>query len=150
MTSEERIHDLLDHDQWANKRVLDLALEIGDIPDKAKDLFSHIINAQTIWISRIESIKMAAEPWKPINSSDWNESLHLNSEVLKVISRRGGLDDSFSYQNTKGETFSNAVGDILYQLVMHSQYHRGQIIQLLKPLTDSKLPSTDYIFYKRS
>ena len=32
-----------------------------------------------------------------------------------------------SYKNTKGESWTNSVEDILMHVVMHSAYHRGQI-----------------------
>jgi uncharacterized damage-inducible protein DinB len=32
-----------------------------------------------------------------------------------------------AYTNTKGEPWTNTVGDILTHVVLHSAYHRGQI-----------------------
>ena len=38
-----------------------------------------------------------------------------------------GFEKNVAYQNTKGESWSNSVDDILTHVIMHSAYHRGQI-----------------------
>lgn len=58
------------------------------------------------------------------------------------------LKKKISYKNSRGERFENSVRDILFHVINHSTYHRGQIA------TDCKLHgmtplATDYIFYKR-
>ena len=37
------------------------------------------------------------------------------------------LDARITYANSKGESFSSTVEDVLMHVVMHSAYHRGQI-----------------------
>ena len=39
----------------------------------------------------------------------------------------GELDRTIEYRNTKGESWSNRIEDVLMHVIMHSAYHRGQI-----------------------
>ncbi|MCF8317339.1 MAG: hypothetical protein K9I02_01220 [Haliscomenobacter sp.] len=53
-----------------------------------------------------------------------------------------------NYSNSKGQLFSNSIQDMLFHIINHSTYHRGQVAtefkrQGLEPLV------TDYIFFKR-
>ena len=50
--------------------------------------------------------------------------------------------------NSKGETFSNKIKDILFHIINHSTYHRAQIATDLKQNGIEPI-NTDYIFYKR-
>jgi uncharacterized damage-inducible protein DinB len=57
------------------------------------------------------------------------------------------LAQTIQYSNSKGQPFKNSAGDILFQVINHSTYHRGQIATEfrqsgLEPLL------TDYIYYK--
>lgn len=54
------------------------------------------------------------------------------------------LAESVSYMNSKGESWSNSVHDILTHVVMHSAYHRGQIAAEMRAA--GKQPAyTDFI-----
>lgn len=58
------------------------------------------------------------------------------------------LEGSIHYANSTGRQFTNTVGDILFHIINHSTYHRGQLAtefrrSRLDPLV------TDYIFHKR-
>jgi len=52
------------------------------------------------------------------------------------------------YSNSKGETFTNLVKDIIFHIINHSTYHRGQIAMEFRQSGLEPL-NTDYIFYKR-
>lgn len=77
---------------------------------------------------------------KHINEENFTESLSIISayDFNKVI----------SYKNSKGLSFENSVQDILFHIINHSTYHRGQITSDCK--LNGMIPLvTDYIFYKR-
>lgn len=52
------------------------------------------------------------------------------------------------YKTSKGDAFQNTVKDILFHIINHSTYHRGQIAANCKEYGIEPLMS-DYIFYKR-
>ncbi|MGN6802128.1 MAG: DinB family protein [Ginsengibacter sp.] len=71
-----------------------------------------------------------------------------NFEQSLLILENFDFDNTIHYANTKGEAFNNSVRDILFHIINHSTYHRGQIaasfrVQGLEPLV------SDYVFYKR-
>ncbi len=58
--------DLQLYNQWANGVVAD-SLEKNDVPEKATDLMSHIINANILWLDRLEGRDSGVEVWKVYN-----------------------------------------------------------------------------------
>jgi uncharacterized damage-inducible protein DinB len=54
------------------------------------------------------------------------------------------LESGITYRNTKGEPWTNSVGDILMHVTMHSAYHRGQIAAAMR--AEGHAPAyTDFI-----
>jgi uncharacterized damage-inducible protein DinB len=56
---------------------------------------------------------------------------------------------SVAYVNSKGEDWTTAVDDILFHVVLHSTYHRGQVAHVLR--AGGATPAyTDYVHCVRS
>ncbi|MEB2775570.1 DinB family protein [Algoriphagus sp. D3-2-R+10] len=111
-------------------------------------LANHILNAQQVWIDRINQYKTQIKPWDdfPIASfSERNE--RLNEEVKKVLESKD-VEEIISYQNFAGVRFESKILDVLIHLVNHSTYHRGQIALLMRKLGMEPI-SSDYIHFKR-
>lgn len=144
--------NLFAFEAWANKEIADCLLSVNPLPGKAMSVMSHIINAQKIWLCRIKNEKTDAEVWEVYDKSDLGIELKKSTDDLKnfVSSlNEENLNDVILYTNTKGESFESVMHDILTHLIIHSSYHRGQIILEIKPLVKS-LPYTDYINYVRT
>ena len=54
------------------------------------------------------------------------------------------LAEPRTYVNTKGETHTTAVGDVLLHVLLHSAYHRGQIASVVRA-AGAEPAYTDYI-----
>ncbi|MBK7343816.1 MAG: hypothetical protein IPJ06_12440 [Saprospiraceae bacterium] len=136
-----------DYDHWANRRLFTLTSGLAEAPEKSRLLASHILNAQRIWISRINEEESPLQVWELIPDDRWDHWLDRNRADMKVIlsQKRGNL--VVQYRNTEGKTFRSSQSDILQHVLMHGAYHRGQIAQLIRPLTE--VPYTDFIFYTR-
>lgn len=119
-----------------------------NLPEKSLQLINHTLNAQEIWNYRVLQ--------KPVNTKVWDirpldklkDINNYNLETSILIIDNYDFEKVIDYINSKGERFSNTVRDILFHVINHSTYHRGQIA------TDCKLNGmiplvTDYIFYKR-
>ena len=141
------LKDHFDYDHWANKRLFDLTRSTLDAPEKASILASHILNAQRIWISRIHEEDSPLEVWESIPSEKWGYWLDRNREDMAAIlsQKQGNL--VVQYRNSEGKTFRSSQSDILQHMLLHGAYHRGQIAQLIRPMTE--VPYTDFIFYTR-
>jgi len=130
---------LVAYDRWANGATLDALRGVegraGSAPPKALALFAHIVAAEALWLGRL------------VRSGDpvavWPEHTLLESAAaLADLERRWDdwfaalaperLLESVTYVNSRGEEWTNTVGDVLSHVVLHSHYHRGQIATLLR------------------
>jgi uncharacterized damage-inducible protein DinB len=119
------------------------------VPESSLRLYSHILNAHHIWNQRITGKGSAFGVWE-VHNSNALEAINLaNHEATAAILSQGNLQSNIHYYNTQGQGFSNSVQDILFHIINHSTYHRGQLAldfrqNGLTPVV------TDYIFYMRS
>jgi uncharacterized damage-inducible protein DinB len=143
---------LFEYDLWANTHVIE-SLKNHNISDsKIELLFSHILNSQQIWYSRLKGNQKGQSPWDIIPTQDFQEVLkivnhnwveYLDKSTIKTIEK------TLEYKNISGEPFKNTIQDILTHLINHSTYHRAQISQQIKSLGKTP-PLTDFIAYART
>ncbi len=144
--------NLFRYESWANEEVSACLTKLDDPPEKAISLMSHIINAQDVWLCRITGKSYDVNSvWKTLSKSDIPAALSRSSSALCDYVNNlteGDIEKTIEYTNIKGEGFKSILKDILTHLIIHSAYHRGQIVMLLKQ--DVKvLPATDYIKFVR-
>lgn len=120
---------LFAYDSWANREVLG-SLSANDSSRQSLKLMAHILGAEEVWYSRIRSQKPVLAVWPELTAEDCrNQEQRLRnswSEYLDKIQPHQ-LSSEVSYKNSKGESWTSRVDDILLHVVMHSAYHRGQI-----------------------
>ncbi|MEO8795599.1 MAG: DinB family protein [Daejeonella sp.] len=116
--------------------------------EKAEQLFSHVLSAQHVWMKRILGEKEELGIWQLHDRKLFREIHNSNFLMIDKILDQIELENEIKYRNSSGQEFSNKVKDILFHVVNHSTYHRGQIATLLKAAGISP-PVTDYIMLKR-
>jgi uncharacterized damage-inducible protein DinB len=133
--------DLLEHlrrqfayDAWANREVLTvIASGSGSAP--AIKLLAHIFSAERLWLERIRQQPQSLPVWPEFAldrcEAQIDELAQLWREYLAQLSP-AALSHKISYKNSKGESWSSTVQDILTHVVLHSSYHRGQIASLMR------------------
>ena len=140
---------LFEYNLHFNQKITDLITNRPNtISEKSRKLFNHVLNAHHIWNSRILEKQIEYQTWsihpddllKDINSRNFNETRY----ILKNIA----LEKTVSYKNSKGQSFENKISDILFHIINHSTYHKGQIATDFRQNGIEPL-NTDYIFYKR-
>jgi len=118
-----------------------------NISNKCLELLAHLHNVHAIWNSRILG---EADPVKSWEHHDLAMLPQLNAEnsriSLEIVAQRS-LNETIEFQTANGDTFYATIRDILFQIINHSTYHRGQIAvefrkRGLVPLL------TDYMLYK--
>ena len=115
---------------------------------KSLKIFSHILNAHQIWNNRIDCKQKAFGVWKIHKVEDLKALDHANYEhTLRII---GHIDLNRLMHDAvnKGRFSEVNARTILFHIINHSTYHRGQIAsefrkEGLEPL------ATDYIFFKQ-
>ncbi len=145
---KDKITDLLKYTFHYNREIIVLLKNnLSQLDEKAIQLIDHTINAHQIWNSRVlkeQSFgvwqKNEVENWEMINERNFENSIRILNNF--------DLEERVIYQNSKGDQFENTVFEMIFHVINHSTYHRGQINSLLKKSGIEPL-FTDYIFYKR-
>ena len=140
------------YEKWACEQVFEAVLKMKEIPDRAKQLISHILTAQQIWHVRLTGGDFTSSAFTNIDNSEWMQRLDSNMNNMKQYVHSINDNDFkklITYTNTKGDIFNNSVAEILTHITHHSAYHRGQIIQLIRPFIDQP-PATDFIAFSRN
>lgn len=139
--------ELIDYTKVADQRLVSIFETNLNVPEKAKSLFSHVLNAQHIWAKRILNETASYAVWSVHQSNEFAAIVEENYQLFKRILATVSLTQTIVYRNTYGE-YENVVNDILFHTVNHSTYHRAQIASMLKS-ADITPPVTDYIILKR-
>lgn len=141
--------ELFEYSHHFNQKLSDV---FNDSPDKTSEkavkLFNHLLNAHQFWNNRIEPKQATFGIWELHSVQDLKNIGQTNYEQTLQILDKFDLNETINYSNSKGQAFSNSIRDILFHVINHSTYHRGQIaiefrLHGLEPLV------TDYTFYKR-
>ncbi len=150
--SPDEIRRMFTYDAWANREALASLAKASNPPLKAVRVMAHIIAADTLWYDRVVSRPQTMPVWPEFTvaqcAAPLDEIMRLWQERLSKI----GADEFaalVSYKNSKGESFSSSLGDILTHLTHHSAHHRGQIATLLRD-SGHEPAYTDFIHWVRT
>lgn len=140
--------ELFQYNNLFNQEIISVLTENSErVSEKCKKLLSHILNAHQIWNCKFQPGQLPYGAWEIHQIQDLNEIDKKNFENSILILDKFELSQTIQYLNSKGQVFNNSVRDILFQVINHSTYHRGQIATEfrqsgLEPLL------TDWIYYK--
>jgi uncharacterized damage-inducible protein DinB len=140
---------------WANTTVLQRLDEIAatgaEVPAVALRLFSHVLNAQAIWIARIGGTASPVKVWQEHDLAGCHALHEQTSEPLHqlmVHADETELQRLISYTNSLGASYESLVHDILTHAVVHASYHRAQVATRLRDHGFEPVNS-DFITYCR-
>jgi len=147
---KEFFKELLTYGHQANQYLWDAMMKNGEkVPEKSVKYYNHILNAHQIWNNRIDPKSTLFGPWESRQILGEREIDQRNYAHTLTILDRHELDRIIGYINdSTGKSFSNSLRDILFHLINHSTYHRGQIASDFRQNGLEPL-NTDYIVYKR-
>jgi len=122
------------YDAWANRECLAAMRAAQSVSSDTIGRLAHILSAEKLWLERILKRPQSMPVW-PVATIEDCVALadEMSSAWQSYLSRLGNqfapgsLDDTIEYRNSKGETWSSPVEDILMHVLFHSAYHRGQI-----------------------
>jgi len=117
------------YDAWANGEVL-AAIKAAGADVQSVRFMAHILAAERVWLERLKQQPQSVPVWpEPDLSRCEQEAAELSKlwgEYLELLTA-GDVAQTISYKNSKGESWTSAIMDVLTHVVMHSAYHRGQI-----------------------
>ena len=149
---------------WANDTLVERLKKLDDailhqevkssFPSIAKTLL-HMWDAEVVWLKRFQGVSLTDWPSKNFNgtTTDLLNGVLKSSRDIQAFVASGGerlVKGTIRYKNLKGNEFEDPVEPILYHIVNHGSYHRGQITTMLRELGVTDLASTDIILYWRS
>lgn len=141
--------ELYEYNYHFNQKLAEVfANEPDKTSEKALKIFSHILNAQQIWNSRILKQNALYGVWQLQDANDFSDINKVNYQASLNILDNVEFNTITEYSTTKGDVFKNSVRDILFHVINHSTYHRGQVATEFRNHGIDPLV-TDYILYKR-
>jgi uncharacterized damage-inducible protein DinB len=141
--------------QWnnaANESFIHAFQNVTTVPEKCIEILSHIINEHEIWLNRICAVNYPViQAWQvedEVRIAVRNATIHeITNNFLSSESYGGNFDWSFAYCNSNGESVNRSLGEVYFQILTYSEFHRGQVANLLKE-NGIEPPSTDYLSLK--
>lgn len=149
----QKLIELFRYNDWAHQRILDA---IGKLDDQQESLrlFSHLINAQDIWMQRVQKANtnekvnwMEAEYSLDQCRDEWRRSLNAWTELLEKLPD-SDLAKEIKYAASDGGSFVSTIEEIATQLCLHNVHHRAQIARIIRQQGHVP-PTTDNIFMTR-
>jgi uncharacterized damage-inducible protein DinB len=124
------LHRLFAYDDWANREVLAALRNAPNPAARSLKLIAHVLSAEGLWLARINQENPSLPVWPELTLAQ------CEAEANKLgVSWSSYLDDceesrlsrQIKYVNSKGESWTGQIDDILLHVITHSAYHRGQI-----------------------
>jgi uncharacterized damage-inducible protein DinB len=156
------IREHYDYHHWANRRLFDLAVDLGDGVTRdmgqhwsfptLKGMFAHICGADDAWLKRWKG----ASPGRLLGDADFATVADLRArwDALEVEQRSflAGLGEAdltrpVVYKNTPGQEFRVALGPLLQHVVNHATHHRSEAATMMTMISGSP-PDTGINTYR--
>ena len=158
--SPDEVRFLYEYTRWADDRALEAAgkltpeqwaKDLGSSMKSVRDTLVHLLSGQWIWLQRWKG----STPQGMWNAVDFSDAVSLvkrrDDLLLDQANFLSGLTEEslkkdVKYINTKGQTFSYPLWQLMLHAVNHSSYHRGQVTTLIRQAGGQPL-SSDLVQY---
>jgi uncharacterized damage-inducible protein DinB len=149
---------------WASQRMADtLHLVTSEIIYReqkssfasiAKTLL-HLWDAEIVWLKRFEGISLTEWPSKNFSGGkdELIQGYLASAKAITTFVESADdkkLQQNFLYKTMKGDPFEDVIEDMIYHVINHGSYHRGQIVTMLRESGFNEILSMDIIIYLRS
>ncbi len=149
--SKSFILEFLRYSAASDKRHLKALQQHPETPAKAWKVFSHIINAYEVWLSRMQNRPQRFalfEKHPKQNMKERLEEIHGDVKTYVQSLSEEDLLQTFDYIATEGTKHRSVKKDIFIHMVNHATHHRGQISQMLRQ-AGFQPAATDYVLFTR-
>jgi len=160
----ETLRELFNYNYWARDRQLEAcrSLEpeqflrpLGSSHPSLRDTLAHLYGVEWLYFERFHgrsprALPAAVEfPTLAELEQRWREiELRLRDYLDRV--HDPALANPVTYTNMKGQTISLPLWRVLYHLLNHQSYHRGQVTTLLRQLGAQPVAVDYYVYLLRS
>lgn len=137
-------------EHWANITLLESMKTANPLDERALYLFSHILSASHMWLSRVNGVPITTALFQERTLAECETLIHENTQ--NWIAYINKTDEAEFHKILEfifpldGSQKRIRVQDGILHVVHHSSYHRGQIVTRLKGSV-ATLPLVTYIIY---
>ena len=135
------------YNTWANIETLGAIEGAGGQDARSLNLVAHILGAERVWLERLTQQTQSVPVWPSFDLNRCKqEAADLASRwhAYLDLATAGDVSQTITYKNTKGESWTSTIVDVLTHVAMHSAYHRGQIASHMRE-TGHTPAYTDFI-----
>ena len=146
------IRDLYDYHRWANRRLYDFAVALGEETcardvgaqfshSKVTRMFAHVYGADWVWLSRWKGTSPTNLPGAELTTmavvrQKW-DALEAEQKAFVDGLRDADLARVVEYKNTEGKAFTAPLGTLLQHVANHATHHRSEIAIMVTMLSAS-------------
>lgn len=117
---------LYDYNAWANGLFSDKLTEINCPDDYILKIYSHLHNAQIIWLNRVMNRENETGVWDVYSLSDCIKKVQeSSSEWHSFVSSVDSFNTMIAYRDSAGNDHKTLLSDIAMHVSNHSTHHRG-------------------------
>ncbi len=140
-------------DAWANHLLFDVIRATPSLPEPKLAVYQHLLRAEQAWLDRLAGKDPATMPIGESPSLSTcqeilGESVAAMAEYFQALTA-AQLGQKFSYHDSHGTMYSDAVADALMHVLLHSARHRGEVAAALGD-AGAEVPPFDFIAYLRA
>ena len=153
----------LAYNLWANGKFVEILKNIDEnIFEKEvmssfptlKKTVCHIWDAEAVWLSRINGVSPKDWPSKSFTGDKIECLQRFINNSAEFTEFFQDLNDSYTdkrinFNTMNGEKASETIEGIIFHVVNHGTFRRGQLVTMLRTLRVSHIPATDLIRYLR-
>ena len=141
--------ELFIYNHMVNEKIIDCMLVNKEkLQPRTMKLISHVLLVHGSWNKRMSGMEGVSQLWNELDVNEVSAVNKANFAGSMGIIETNDLENIFEYRNTKGAVFANSFRDVLFHIINHSSYHRGQVNADLRKAGIEPV-ITEYIFYKR-
>jgi uncharacterized damage-inducible protein DinB len=147
----ETLASMFAHLRWADERMIQTLRTLAAPPPKAIELYAHVAGAEAVWLARLDGKDAPVTVWPELDLEQCAVLLEQTGAALAAKAASVDEDELsrvVDYRNSAGIELHSTAREILVQVAMHGQYHRGQVNLLLRQ-SGHDPAAIDYITFVR-
>lgn len=146
------VRDLYEYHRWANRRLFDVAVALGEeacareigpqfsVPTLTR-MFAHLYGADLNWLKRWKGTSPTESPFFELSSlaevrRQW-DALEAEQKAFVESLTQADLARAIEYKNSRGEAYRAGLGVLLQHVANHATHHRSEIATMLTILSGS-------------
>lgn len=159
MGKKEFLIQMFKYNKWANSRYRTVlrGISMADLRIETEyglllDRIIHIFASYEMWHKRLHN-QSPSGVIKGSDFSNWNDLenkwVEMDDLLIEYVSavQQDLLDATVNYTSLDGREFTRKREDILFHLIQHPTYHRGQLSSYFKHSDLPNFPATDVVVY---